>query len=101
MTSPTGLAVGQWLTVDITAKKSGNDRMCKSPIPTVEPNPLKPIEPEIIVQNLPNPPEKEHTTPEATNMERKNFLTITETPEEENPLADAEEHLIHVLRELQ
>ena len=34
-------------------------------------------------------------------MERKNFLTITETPEEENPLADAEEHLIHVLRELQ
>jgi len=66
---------------------------------------------EIIVQNLTNPPEKEHTTPDATNMERKNFVVITETPEEEtpeektpeeeNPLAYAEEHLIHVLRELQ
>ena len=73
-------------------KKSGNEKTRKSPIPAAEPDPSKSLEPEIIVQNPPKSPEREHALPE-------NLLAITD--DEETPFTIIEEHLYTVLLELQ
>ena len=59
------------------------------------------MEPEIVVQDLPESSERVHATPTANGTERENPHAITEAAPEENPLTDAEVYLISALKELE
>ena len=56
---------------------------------------------EIVVQDPPKSPERQHAMPETINTERKNYLAINVPYPEDNLLADAKEQLITVLKKLQ
>ena len=66
----------------------------------MNPSHLSPMEPEIVVQDLPNSPEREHAAPEVSTTERRNLMDVIEE-EKDTPFVRAEHHLYYVLSKLE
>jgi hypothetical protein len=89
--------------ITMPTKRSGNNGTRKNSTPIVKPKLPKPIEPEIAVEDPPDPSNNPQTQPETSSMDDENFCFVTdeEPVEQGTPLAAAEELLYHGLQELQ